>query len=257
VEIYAPFLWPLALPAAVAVLIAMLLRKSPRALDGEQHARRSDIRPVLWVWLLVTFYLVCVGVGRLAYHLMPLLPPLGLLLLSPLGRIAAAYGLGRAVVRHPSAGGLLVLTIGAAFHVALTGWSDARQCAARRPAHAGWLPVSPPQYMQQAAEIHRWCSPGESVYVWGWSPGTYRFAYRNNACRFATLEKMGHLGDGALFIIDEVMHKLRRVPPAVLAISPNDLHVIRTELNHPLHSWINERYAAGDEIGGMTFLHGR
>ena len=257
IELYTPFLTPLAPLMLLSLLAPIFLR---RFAGGRGHARSAALDHfsiVLWTWLLVTFYLVCVGVGRLAYHLMPLLPPLGLLLLQPLGRVAAAQGIGRAVTRYPSVGALAVLTIAVAFHVAAVGWHDARHCLARRPPDAGWLPATPPQYARQAAEIHKWCAPDQTVYVWGWSPGTYRFAYRANACRFGTLEKMGHLGDQALFIIDEVIRTLRRAPPAVLAISPNDLAGVRRNPEDPLSAWIEQNYEQGGESGGMVFLHPR
>lgn len=254
-ELYAPFLWPLAPPIVLAVLAAPLAGRV--ATGSSPTTAPSGIPFVLWVWLLVTFYLICVGVGRLAYHLMPLLPPLGLLLLQPLGRIVSVHGLGRAIIRHPSVGALAVLTIGAAFHTAAAGWHDAAQCLARRPPDAGWLPATPPQYSRQAAEIQKWCPPDEKVYVWGWSPGTYRFAYRSNACRFGTLEKMGHVGDRARFLLDEVLQTLRAAPPAVLAISPRDLGGLRDNPTDPLSEWMMRTYEDGGEFDGMNILHRR
>jgi hypothetical protein len=254
---YAPFLLPLVPSLVVTLGASILLRRFRLEPPEVQRAGEPGVQLVLWCWLLITLYLVCVGVGRLAYHLQPLIPPLGLLLLQPLGRVAAAGGLAHAVIRHPSVGALAVLTIGAAIQVAAAGANDARQCQARRPPDAGWLPATPPQYAGQAEGIHKWCPSDQTVYVWGWSPGTYRFAYRANACRFGTLEKMGHLGDRALFIIDEVIQTLHRAPPAVLAISPNDLSGMRSNPDDPLCRWMNEHYEDGDEIGGMYILHRR
>jgi hypothetical protein len=255
-ELYAPFLSPLA-PSILLALLAAPFAGGVATRETTTTDARPEIQLVLWVWLLVTTYLVCVGVGRLAYHLMPLLPPLGLLLLQPLGRIAAPRGLGSAIIRRPSVGGLAVLLIGAAFHAAAAGRHDAAQCLARRPPDAGWLPATPPQYAHQAAEIQKWCRPNESVYVWGWSPGTYRFSYRANACRFGTLEKMGQVGDRARFLLEEVLRTLRAAPPAVLAISPDDFAGMRENPADPLSEWVMQTYEDGGEFEGMHLLHRR
>jgi hypothetical protein len=210
---------------------------------------------LLWIWLIVTLYLTFVGAGRLAYHLMPILPPLGLLRVDRIARLAGPIGLARGILRRPSLAAFVVLALAAVFQCASAGFRDAGQCAARRPAEAGWGPLTPPQYARQAAAIQRWCGPDETLYVWGWSPGTYRFSHRANACRFGTLEKMGQLGERVRFIQDEVCRTLREHPPAVIAISGGDLQGTRAAAaRDEFARWMIASYEDCGEVEGMHVL---
>lgn len=218
-------------------------------------ALAHDLLGFGWIWLLVAGYFTLVGVGRLSYHLMPVLPPLGMILVALLARFAGPTGLVQGILRRPSLAAYLVLTLAVAWKCASFGFGDAGQCAARRPEEAGWLPLTPPQYARQAAEIQRWCGPGESLYVWGWSPGTYRFSYRANACRYATLEKMGQLGERVRFIQLEVCRVLRETPPAVIAISESDLAGMRGAIEtDEFARWVVESYEDRGELEGMHIL---
>lgn len=208
-----------------------------------------------WIWLAINTYLALVSVGRLSYHLMPLLPPLGLILVALIARFGGDGGLAQGIQRRPSLAAFIVLLLAAVGRCADFGFRDAAQCAARRPTEAGWWPMTPPQYARQAAEIQRCCAADEAIYVWGWSPGTYRFAYRSNSCRYGTLEKVGQLGERARFIQDEVCRILQERPPAVIAISPGDLAGMRgTVARDDFARWVIESYEDRGEIEGMHIL---
>lgn len=240
---------------AVAFTLFAAVRTVARKAKPRGAAASHDLLGFGWIWLLVAGYFTMVGVGRLSYHLMPVLPPLGLILVALVARFSGPAGLVQGVLRRPSLAAYLVLTLAVAWNCASFGFGDAGQCAARRPADAGWLPLTPPPYARQAAEIQRWCEPGDTLYVWGWSPGTYRFSYRVNACRFATLEKMGQLGERVRFIQLEVCRVLREKQPAVIAISELDLAGMRgaTETDE-FARWVIESYEDRGEIEGMHIL---
>ncbi len=223
--------------------------------EPQDAAPPRELLSLSWIWLLVAGYFAMVGVGRLSYHLMPVLQPLGLILVALLARFAGSAGLVHGILRRPSLAAYVVLTLAAVWKCASFGFRDAGQCAARRPVGAGWLPMTPPQYARQSTEIQRWCGPGETLYVWGWSPGTYRFSYRVNACRFATLEKMGQLGERVRFIQDEVRRVLRERQPAVIAISESDLAGMRGAIEKDEFArWVVEGYEDRGEIEGMHIL---
>jgi hypothetical protein len=216
-------------------------------------ARRTGV-VVIWLWFLLGAYLACVGPGRRGHHLMPVLPALGLLALYPLHKLMGAQGLARRVAAHPAAAAALVLY----------GYVLAQLAAANAPQLANswkekthwyaWSYATPRDYQRQAAEVRRLTRPDEPIYVWGWSPGTYRYAYRPAASRFATLEKLGQVGVHARFILDAAMADVRRAAPKVLLFSAGDLHGVLAEPISPFGAWLAEHYHDQGVIGGMHVL---
>ncbi len=60
--------------------------------------------------------------------------------------------------------------------------------------------------------------PTDQIYVWGYSPGVYRFSSRQAACRFAGLDKLNNNGAGARAIASEILASLRARRPKLIAV---------------------------------------
>jgi 4-amino-4-deoxy-L-arabinose transferase-like glycosyltransferase len=255
-RLYAPALPPLygllllAVLAAVLRLAAAFLRRVRQQSATEQPVGFG----LLWLWLLLAFYLACVGPGRLSYHLMPTLPALGLIALYPLDRLAGQRGLGARIVARPSVAAALVVY---GFIVAGLAADNARQMSRCWSVKPHWYALQrrqPAPYELQAAELRRLTGPDERIYVWGWSPGTYRYAYRRCVSRFATLEKTARLGERARFLTDGAIADIMASPPAAFVISVGDLPALMQSPRSPFADWLDRNYKHHGEFDGMHIL---
>lgn len=90
--------------------------------------------------------------------------------------------------------------------------------------------------------------PGDKIQCWGYYPGVYLWARRENANRYTTTEKVGQVRGKADFVMRELDEKLKANPPAVLVVSAEDyewLHGRRPDKGEPavkLGPWIDELY---------------
>lgn len=209
---------------------------------------------LLVAWVLLAFYFALVGPGRREYHLMPMLPGLALLALLPLHTLAGARGLRQQLALRPTHCAAFV-----AYALVLVGFvapGAAATLAAWRHKRAPWSTAwaVPPPHELQAAYIRAHGLPTDRLYVWGWSPSTYRAAYRANASRFATLEKRSHVGEHAQFILDGAIADLRAHPPRWILITPSDLRGLSESPERSFAEWLASAYAERAVVGGMTVL---
>ena len=255
-RIYAPVLKPLAglfAAAAVGLVWALLPRRSSHLEPASEGKRRAPVL-LFWLWFLLAAYLACVGPGRRGHHFMPVLPALGLLALYPLHRLAAPRGLIARLSARPTSVVVLVLC---GYVLVQLGASNAVELARCWQVKPHWYALSyarPRDYQIRAAAIRRLTQPGDRIYVWGWSPGTYRYAQRPAASRFATFEKIGQVGAHAQFIFDEATADLRRSPPKAIYFSSEDLRRLLDEPRSAFAEWLAERYEDQGVIGGMHLL---
>lgn len=209
---------------------------------------------VVWLWLLAATYLACVGPGRQAYHLAPTLAPLGLLALYPLNWLLRDRSLSERLVAQPSLAVVLVVYLYVLTGIGGDSAGVARSCWATKP-HWHALRRDPPAaYEVQAAEVVRLTKPDETVYVWGWSPGTYRYAYRHSPSRFSTLEKVGQVGRRAEFIYEGAVADIQADPPALLVISIGDLQSLLSPPRSDFARWVDQHYDDQGEFKGMHIL---
>lgn len=260
-RVMAPGLWPLLGPACVVLaglLMAVVHGRSVRVAPSESPATACSARAdgvfLLFVWLVLAVYLATVGPGRREYHLMPALPPLALLMLWPLDRLVGTGGLAATLAGRPSVGVALLVYLAVLAGVAREHGAIVAQCWEQKPSWNALAWHVPPGYEQQADRIRERTRPDERIYVWGWSPGTYRFAVRRAASRFATIEKLAHVGERAAFIRAAILNDLRREPPALFAILPGDLAALRGGHDPELAGWLLPRYDEVETVGGMTLL---
>lgn len=259
-RVMAPGLGPLVGPLAVlaAGMAWTAARPAERGMAAGSARQRGPAQPdrvlLLFVWLALATYLATVGPGRREYHLMPALPPLALLMLWPVDRLVGARGLAARLAARPSVGVALLVYLAVLAGVAEDHAAIVRQCWERKPGWNSLAWTSPPGYERQAERIRALTRPDERIYVWGWSPGTYRFACRRAASRFATIEKLAHVGAHASFIRSEILSDLRRDPPALFAILPGDLEALRGGHDPELAEWLLSGYDEVETVGGMTLM---
>lgn len=230
-------------------------------LHDPANAQRTDAKPaeqpgpsalpLLIVWFTVAAYLALVSVGRLSYHLAPLLPPVALLALRPVAWLLRG---GLTTALQDPARILGLACFAAAFaqiagqSARIGGWID-RGGGAAWPARAASLE----RVIDQGRAIAAACEPREPIYVWGWAPGPYRFAYRLPSTRFATLEKVFPLRPHAAFIEAEARAALVAAPPRVFAISRRDLEALRID-GTPVANLLALRYEEHCEAHGIVVL---
>jgi len=228
----------------------------PNVVGAAHEGRRTGVE-LFWLWFLLSAYLACVGPGRRGHHFMPVLPALGLLALYPLHRVAAGQGLAARLIARPTSAVIVVLYVLLLAHLAVSNVSELASCWQRKPHWYALTYAQAPDYVRQAAEVRRLTRAGEPIYVWGWSPGTYRYAYRRPASRFATLEKVGRVRDHAQFIFEAALRDVRRTAPNVLVCSPRDLRGLREQSPGDFGRWLDEHYEDRGIVGGMHILQAR
>jgi 4-amino-4-deoxy-L-arabinose transferase-like glycosyltransferase len=265
-EALVPLIWMFA--AALVGVIWGLVRERVRrrrvaALGGEGAPAQSQGQPeprtyvgLFWLWLALAVYLACVGPGRRGHHFMPALAPLGLLALYPLHLLASNAGIWRRIAAQPSIAGLLVVYLYAVALLARGTAIEIDHCWQQKTHWYSLAYAAPPGWQQQAVEIRRLTRPDEAIYVWGWSPGTYRYAYRRAASRYATFEKVGQLGGRGQFILDCAKQDLLRDPPRVFVISPADVIGLAQDQDE-FRLWLTNHYVDRGVIGGMHILAAR
>jgi hypothetical protein len=253
--------WPVFTALAPAFLLAALglawglghaLR--PAWGRGATTAPRHRVLGVILLWFVLAAYLACVGPGRRGHHFMPALPALGLLALYPLHLLGARRGLCVRLTAAPTSVALVVVWLFALVSLASGGWDETAR-GWRAKAH--WYAAdyrTPQPYQLNAREVRQRTSPQDRVYVWGWSPGTYRWAYRLPATRFATFEKLGQVPGQAQFIFDEAVAELQQRPPAAFVISVGDYAGLTAPPRSAFATWLVAQYRLAATAGGMHVL---
>ena len=206
------------------------------------------------LWFVLAAYLACVGPGRRGHHMMPALPALGLLVLYPLHLMVARRGLRACLTASPGAAASIVVWAFVLGTLAAGSMAAAASCWQTKPHWYALDRSQPASYELRAAEIRRLSDPGDTIYIWGWSPETYRFACRRPASRYATLEKCGQVGEHARFILDGAIADIRRHPPRVFVISTRDYAGMTAPPLGDFAAWLEERYELSSTVEGMHIL---
>ena len=223
-----------------------------RSRAGAVSPRRGS--GLFLLWFLLAAYLALVGPGRRSYHLMPLLPPLALLTLYPLHLLAGRRGLQARLVAHPGAA-VAVVVYGYVLALSLAGQSETlARCWHAKPAWWALRTTDVLPFELQAAAIDRLARADDTIYVWGWSPGTYRYARRLPASRYATFEKLGQVASYANFIFERGTADLRERPPRVIVISLPDYAGLVDPPASPFGAWLAAHYELVSTVGGMHLL---
>lgn len=246
-EVTAP-LYGVAILVAGAAILSLVWRQ-PATPDND----RSGLG-VIPLWLLFSAYFACVGPGRQPYHLGPVLVPFGLVAIYPIYRLMNGRPLARRMVGRPSLAVALVAYLYISMSLGADSFARARGCWQTRKTWWSLTRDPPADYEIQAAELRRLTNPSDRIYVWGWSTGTYRYAYRHCVSRYATLEKINHVGPCAEFIYRGAVADLHRDPPAALAISTGDLEALLSQPQGDMTQLIRGRYLDQGNFAGMHIL---
>jgi hypothetical protein len=263
--VYAESIGPLRwlLVAAGAGLVCVLVSRMRALRDGRTASaivdeagggRGPGAVALFWLWFAVALYAACVGPGRRGHHFLPVLAPLGLLALYPLHLLVARHGLAARATARPTTVALLVLFVGLLAELGVRQATELTRCWAVKPTWHALSYATAQDYQLQADEIRKLAAPSERIYVWGWSPGTYRYAYRLPASRYATLEKLGQVGNHARFILDGAIADIRRNEPKVFVVSVGDWRGLRTDPDSEFAQWLTARYVDCGLVGGMHIL---
>lgn len=197
------------------------------------------------IWYIAAFYGAVVSPHHFRHYLIPTLPPMLLICGHLLNVIKTEIGLVKRfaqrgwVVGAFVAMGYFAMTAGTYLveGVSRIWWErfgkvDHEIAMRRDPQTAEWATVETRDERHLdynrassefiADEVKRISKPDEQIQCWGYFPGVYLYAERRNACRFFTTEKIGHVGDYAEFIRQELYDALSKRPPAVFVISAED-----------------------------------
>lgn len=243
-----PLAWPLGMGAAGA-LLALIRRFQRENTSGDPVSLIT-----VTVWGGIAYYLATVGPGRQAYHFATVLPAIAVLSLWPLSVLARSGNLGSAIMRRPSAAVMLVIYTAGFSGLAYQSFSAARGAWASKPHWYSLKRTHPSGFEQQAMAIRAHSSPADRVYVWGWDPGAYRFAYRRTVSRFVTLEKGSHVGAHARFIVEGAIRDLRATPPRVFMIGTADWRGLQTGSDADFAVFITQNYREISTIDGMMLF---
>lgn len=209
---------------------------------------------VACVWLTVSSVMAAIGLGGQAYHYGAVLPALSCVLIIYFGQKLTDKGFAAA---RPSTAVLLTLLIAALITPANDAIGNLQRCWERKAAPWSLDWRRKPEYVAQADRIRSLTTPNATLYVWGWSPGTYRGAQRACPTRYATLEKVGQLGDRARFILDAVMRELRAAPPTLFVISYADRRGLADSPHRDFGDWLETQYEQVEPVEGMWIMRRR
>jgi hypothetical protein len=248
---FLPLLPPLG-GVLAACAVGLLCGATLRLRRRHRPRARSRSGPGLFLlWLAIGLYLACVGPGRRGHHLIPALPPLALVTVYPLYLLMGRRGLVRSM--RPSAVCAAMVWMWALGMAGAASSAETAWCWHTKPHWYSLDRREPSACELHAAQIARLTTPSDTVYVWGWSPGTYRYACRLPASRFATLEKCGQVGAYADFILTGAQADVRRRLPRVFVISIGDYARLEAEKGD-FSAWLDSHYRAVSTIAGVHVL---
>ena len=225
----------------------------PPEIEGPLRAQRAVCPGYLllfWIWLAVALYGAMLSPHAFRHYLVPTIPPLMLLAGYLINVLQAEASLLQRVQQR--AWVLVAFVIMAyfatdAFRRQLEVFSKVWVYRIERREPAEWEVVG--------EAIAALTEPTDRVQCWNYLPGAYLRARRINATRFATMEKVGQVGNAARFIVEEVERTLRAAPPALLVL-PGEVYyeflLGKDQRGSPslwtLGAWVDEHYRLADEV---------
>ncbi len=187
------------------------------------------------MWFVVALYGALISPHAFRHYIIPALPPLLLFAIYLVNVLRAEFGLLAAMQRRIWVVGVFVLlgylTLDALYlHISEVGrvWIERVQ----PDAHKGFVSA---EWEIVGERVAANTQPGDLIQCWGYQPGVYLVARRINASRFATMEKIGQVRDGARFIKEEILQSVLSKRPALLVMSASDW------------AWLGELARAGRE----------
>ncbi|MCA9244203.1 MAG: glycosyltransferase family 39 protein [Phycisphaerales bacterium] len=210
---------------------------------------RLEAAVILASWHVLAMLIALGGAGRLAYHFGPALPPLLILSALPLTWLWGNSGLVERLLARPTSFLAIVATWACFWPLA----ADQAELFSRDWAQRGR--IEPEEAQGEVVRAN--AAPTDTMFVWGWSPGTYRFSKRACPTRFATNEKVGQVGAAAQFTIDDAIADIEAAPPRIFVVSSRDWNPAPDAPRQPFFAWVAERYELLRECEGMLIFRRR
>lgn len=224
------FLLPILMVIA-AWIHALLWWLRPKDRPADIAAPLSTLEPVcpgyLWffaLWLLIALYGALIGPGRYRHYIIAVVPPLLLSAGYLINVVKTEIGLLKRMQQRAWVVAIFVAMGYFASEAVQLNWrAVARVYIERNPDYVDGHWTWKQSWWEQIGEsVRDHSQPGQTLQCWGYMPGVYLVARRPNVCRFATTEKLGHVGSGAEFVADELHERLKNDPPAVFVITEED-----------------------------------
>ncbi|MFH1747052.1 MAG: glycosyltransferase family 39 protein [Planctomycetota bacterium] len=248
------------LMAIAATVHAVLWRVRPRVRPPEIEQPLRALKPVcpryfllFSIWFLASFWGALLSPHAFRHYLVPTIPPL-LLLAAYLVNVLQAEM--RLLVRLQQRAWVTAAFVAIAYFSFDAGrrqWEEMSTLwvfRVEQGERAQWEVIGD--------AVKAVTGPDDKIHCWGYYPGVYLWARRENASRFTTTEKVGQVGEQANFVMRELDETLKADPPVVLVVSCEDyewLHGRRPDKGPPavkLGPWIDETYERVADIPGIN-----
>jgi hypothetical protein len=113
--------------------------------------------------------------------------------------------------------------------------------------------------IQVGERIGALTEPRDRIYVWGYSPGIYRFAARASACRFSGLEKLDGQTPFGQSMAEEIFETLKGGPPKLIAVEQSRYQALLEDrigsVTLPgLSEWMMNNYRQRDTLHGLRLF---
>lgn len=139
------------------------------------------------------------------------------------------------------------------------GWFAAEAVTRQWQSFASvWVPrvvLGQPRWWEEVGEsVKRHSRPEDRIQCWGYMPGVYLHAKRVNVCRFTTTEKVGQVGPGARFVLDELERTLQASKPVLIVMEALDYEWImgrrpdKPTSEVTIGPWMEANYVQVDDI---------
>ena len=113
--------------------------------------------------------------------------------------------------------------------------------------------------VEVASRIQDLSVPTDRIYVWGYSPGLYRFSKRPSACRYSGMEKLDAETAFGSAMADEIAATLMDSPPRIMAVERSRLDdLYRDRIGvftiQGLGTWFRTEYSKMEQLGGFELF---
>lgn len=240
------FLWwwrPLFRPTDVLPAVAERQRRCPLSLG------------FFTAWTLVAWYGALMSPHAFRHYLVPTIPPLIFMAGYLIDMLRAEQRLLRRMQQRAWVTVAVVVVGYFAAGAVRTQFQEMSKVWVFRidPWLTGTGQYAPAEWEAVGEAVREVTLPGDRIQCWGYLPGVYLTSKRVNAVRFTTTEKVGQVGAGARFVIDEIEQKLQADPPAALVMSATDYAFMTGRLpgkesDFKIGPWIEQHYTAVREV---------
>lgn len=257
---------------AIATLIhAALWAFRPQLKPVEIERPVLDYKPVVpnylvlfGLWMLIAFYGATISPHAFRHYIIPFIPPLMLFSAYIINLLQAEASLLRRLQNRAWVTAGFVIMGYFASDAAYRQWEEVSKVWNERdPVMVdGRWKFRASEVEELGNAVARVTGPNDTLQCWGYMPGVYLQARRNNVCRFTTTEKIGQVRENARFVAVELREKLTANPPMVFVLSSTDWAWITgvfkdnqpDELGKWLAEWLQANYEQVDDVRNIYVM---